>query len=393
MVPRIEHVHRGPGRRARRRRFHRQRRRPRRALAPETVCDRRLRQGIPGAFAASRATRARDRPVPRAAGGSAEVRSPAAPAIGDADAVALLAYSRRRAGTSPAATSARSTSPGPAAVGGIAAESGRRARLHQLGRRLRSLARRAGDRADDAATADPLRGGEARGGAAARQRGGPPAIVILRLSTVFGPGEDGPRAIPSFINAFLRREEPVVHGDGTDVKDYIHVDDVAAAIVSACLRPRRRCRSTSAPESAEAREEVLDAVAAAMGVEARARPSRAERAPTRGLIVDTARARLASSASIRAGTSARRWARRRMVGSETRGTARSAHEPGRDRAGGFPVARIPAAEGGVARMLLENNPYPQDVRVRNEAESLAAAGHEVTVLAPRSAGQPAVASG
>lgn len=39
-------------------------------------------------------------------------------------------------------------------------------------------------------------------------------------------------------------------------------------------------------------------------------------------------------------------------------------------------------------MLLENNPYPQDVRVRSEAESLAAAGHAVTVIAPRAAGQP-----
>jgi glycosyltransferase involved in cell wall biosynthesis len=38
-------------------------------------------------------------------------------------------------------------------------------------------------------------------------------------------------------------------------------------------------------------------------------------------------------------------------------------------------------------MLLENNPYPQDTRVRNEAESLAAAGHRVTVLAPREPGQ------
>ena len=38
-------------------------------------------------------------------------------------------------------------------------------------------------------------------------------------------------------------------------------------------------------------------------------------------------------------------------------------------------------------MLLENNPYPQDVRVRNEAEALAGAGHEVTVLAPRAPGQ------
>jgi len=41
-------------------------------------------------------------------------------------------------------------------------------------------------------------------------------------------------------------------------------------------------------------------------------------------------------------------------------------------------------------MLLENNPYPQDVRVRNEAESLVAAGHDVTVLAPRARGQARV---
>jgi glycosyltransferase involved in cell wall biosynthesis len=38
-------------------------------------------------------------------------------------------------------------------------------------------------------------------------------------------------------------------------------------------------------------------------------------------------------------------------------------------------------------MLLENNPYPQDVRVRSEAESLARAGHRVTVAAPRAPGQ------
>ena len=39
-------------------------------------------------------------------------------------------------------------------------------------------------------------------------------------------------------------------------------------------------------------------------------------------------------------------------------------------------------------MLLENNPYPQDVRVRSEAESLVRAGHDVTVFAPRGPGQP-----
>ncbi|HEY5287243.1 MAG TPA: glycosyltransferase family 4 protein [Solirubrobacteraceae bacterium] len=40
-------------------------------------------------------------------------------------------------------------------------------------------------------------------------------------------------------------------------------------------------------------------------------------------------------------------------------------------------------------ILLENFTYPQDTRVRNEAESLAAAGHRVTVLAPRGPGQSA----
>lgn len=39
-------------------------------------------------------------------------------------------------------------------------------------------------------------------------------------------------------------------------------------------------------------------------------------------------------------------------------------------------------------MLLENNPYPRDVRVRAEAESLANAGHSVTVVAPRAKSEP-----
>lgn len=39
-------------------------------------------------------------------------------------------------------------------------------------------------------------------------------------------------------------------------------------------------------------------------------------------------------------------------------------------------------------MLLENNPYPQDVRVRREAVSLANAGYRVTVISPQAKGQP-----
>jgi glycosyltransferase involved in cell wall biosynthesis len=38
-------------------------------------------------------------------------------------------------------------------------------------------------------------------------------------------------------------------------------------------------------------------------------------------------------------------------------------------------------------MLLENNPYPVDVRVRREAQALVAAGYDVTVISPRADGQ------
>jgi glycosyltransferase involved in cell wall biosynthesis len=41
-------------------------------------------------------------------------------------------------------------------------------------------------------------------------------------------------------------------------------------------------------------------------------------------------------------------------------------------------------------MLLENQPYPRDVRVRAEAEALSRAGYRVTVLAPNVGGQPRV---
>jgi glycosyltransferase involved in cell wall biosynthesis len=50
------------------------------------------------------------------------------------------------------------------------------------------------------------------------------------------------------------------------------------------------------------------------------------------------------------------------------------------------------AAGSRVVMLLENNPYPADVRVRMEAESLARAGYDVLVIAPRGEGEPARAS-
>ncbi|MFB3817524.1 MAG: glycosyltransferase family 4 protein [Candidatus Methylomirabilales bacterium] len=58
------------------------------------------------------------------------------------------------------------------------------------------------------------------------------------------------------------------------------------------------------------------------------------------------------------------------------------------RAGEQAGSRRRAPGGRGVLMLLENNPYPTDPRVRAEARTLAEAGYRVTVVAPGTAGQP-----
>jgi nucleoside-diphosphate-sugar epimerase len=57
--------------------------------------------------------------------------------------------------------------------------------------------------------------------------------AVLRLATVYGPGETVGRAIPNFIRAVLAGERPVVAGRGAALFDPIYVADVAAAFVCA----------------------------------------------------------------------------------------------------------------------------------------------------------------
>ena len=94
-----------------------------------------------------------------------------------------------------------------------------------------------------------------------------PGAARLRLSTVFGPGELGPRAVPRFARALLDGVRPTVEGDGSDRRDYVHVRDVAAAIVNAAASG---CRETLNIGSGVARttSSVLDDVASAVGVPA-----------------------------------------------------------------------------------------------------------------------------
>jgi UDP-glucose 4-epimerase len=62
------------------------------------------------------------------------------------------------------------------------------------------------------------------------------SLTILRYTNVYGPrqnphGESGVIAI--FLEKFLRNEIPTIHGDGSQERDYIHVEDVAKANLAA----------------------------------------------------------------------------------------------------------------------------------------------------------------
>ena len=68
------------------------------------------------------------------------------------------------------------------------------------------------------------------------RRSGRPA-ALLRLTTVYGPGETVARAIPNFIRAALSGGEALVNRDLDARFDPVHVDDVAEAIVTVLARP------------------------------------------------------------------------------------------------------------------------------------------------------------
>ena len=61
-------------------------------------------------------------------------------------------------------------------------------------------------------------------------------VTILRYATVYGPGELGHRAIPSFSHSLARRQSPLVYGDGSEIKDYVYIGDVVEATMRALVR-------------------------------------------------------------------------------------------------------------------------------------------------------------
>jgi len=119
-----------------------------------------------------------------------------------------------------------------------------------------------------------------------------PGAYCLRIATVFGPGELGPRAIPAFCRALARGELATLHGDGGDLRDYVGVAEVAAAIVNATASPDGPALLNLGSGSGRTTRSVLETVAAALGAAPAARSVPGARAPSR-LVVDAGAARAA----------------------------------------------------------------------------------------------------
>ncbi len=66
------------------------------------------------------------------------------------------------------------------------------------------------------------------------------ATITLRFFNVYGPGQDPSSqyaaAIPAFITKALKNETLTIHGDGLQTRDFIFVEDVAAACELALTR-------------------------------------------------------------------------------------------------------------------------------------------------------------
>ncbi len=141
--------------------------------------------------------------------------------------------------------------------------------------------------------------------------GGGPTAVCLRLFNVYGPrqdpGSEYSGVIARFAEAAVAGSTVTVYGDGLQTRDFVYVEDVAAAFVRAAEAPAGRLEAagTGAPEGVPAavvnvgtgaQSSVLDLVAALRAASGRELP--VEHRPARPADIRASQADVARAASV-----------------------------------------------------------------------------------------------
>ncbi len=63
-------------------------------------------------------------------------------------------------------------------------------------------------------------------------------FIILRLSNVYGPRQWISGIVPSLIIKFLKKERPIIYGDGRQTRDFIYIDDAIRAFIIAAEKTK-----------------------------------------------------------------------------------------------------------------------------------------------------------
>ena len=63
-------------------------------------------------------------------------------------------------------------------------------------------------------------------------------ITILRLSTVYGTYGRSDMVINGFLNKIFMNKELNIYGDGSQIRDYVYIDDVISAIIESIENPK-----------------------------------------------------------------------------------------------------------------------------------------------------------
>lgn len=117
--------------------------------------------------------------------------------------------------------------------------------------------------------------------------------VALRIFNAYGPGQPLPPVhapvIPQFVQQILGRGSVVIFGDATQTRDFVYVDDVVAALISAAEAPNvdRQIINVGSGEEVSL-DELVKQIAAAVGQKANVLYNREVSGGIRRLVADLA---------------------------------------------------------------------------------------------------------
>ncbi len=79
-------------------------------------------------------------------------------------------------------------------------------------------------------------------------------LTIARMTTIYGPGERIQRAIPNFIHNAIDGHNIIIYGDGSDIRDFIYIEDAAIYLIALLVEGREKTYNICSGKSTTIKE-------------------------------------------------------------------------------------------------------------------------------------------